>query len=94
MWCVSSAATTEESPPWFVWVRQQRNEGGRTERWREVGGEGMMVGEWWLGLVCVCVCGGGAAVSESGQCTLNFKKGIDKGEGRRRRFEGEKGGGG
>lgn len=31
-------------------------------------------------------------MSESGQCALNFKKGIDKGEGRRRRVEGEKGG--
>lgn len=46
MWCVSPTATTEESPPWFVWVRQQRNEAGRTERWGEVGGEGMMTGEW------------------------------------------------
>lgn len=70
MWCVSSTATIEESPLWFVWVRQQRNEGGRTERWGEVGGEGMLTGEW-----------GGGRVSEFGQCSLNFKKGIEKGEG-------------
>ena len=72
MWCVSSAATTEESPPWFVWVRQQRNEGGRTERWREVGGEGMMVGEWWLGLVCVCVGGGGGGRGGGGKTKHDF----------------------
>lgn len=65
MWCVSSTATTEESPPWFVWVRQHRNEGGRTERWGDVGGEGMMTGEW-------------EGASEFGQCSLNFKEGIEK----------------
>lgn len=31
MVCVPPTATAEESPPWFVWVRQQRNEGGRQE---------------------------------------------------------------
>lgn len=67
MWRVSFTATTEESPAWFVWVRQQRNEGGRTQRWGDVGGEGMMTGEW-------------EGASEFRQCSLNFKEGIEKGE--------------
>lgn len=79
MWCVSSTATTEESPPRFVWVRQHRNEGGRTERLGDVGGKGMMTGEW-------------EGASEFGQCSLNFKEGIEKGDGEGEwRFRGENG---
>lgn len=48
MWCVSPAVTAKEGPPWFVWVRQHRNErGGRTQ-----GGEGMVTGVE-RGLECV-----------------------------------------
>lgn len=55
-----------------------RNEGGRTEKWGEVGGEGMVTGEW-------------GGLNELGQCSLNFKEGIEKGEGEGEwRFGGER----
>lgn len=46
--------------------------GGRTGRWGGVGAEGMMTGEKGRG-------GRRGVVSELGQCSLNFKEGIEKG---------------